>query len=97
VTETSLSKKDFGTQVWLSVQSNEEAVVAVSSLVLSEKFRGKIEFYKVMRVATTSGGEATFKVYEYDKIIQIQSSLALSSASFVSSDFVYVPTPGQGP
>jgi len=53
-----------------------------------------VEFYKLMRVAMTSDEKKpNFKVFEYDKPLLVDSPAVLSSASFVDSDFVYMPGP----
>ena len=103
VTNAKLLKGDYGEHVWISVQSSEEAVVAVSSNLSKEPlYRSTIDFYKVLRVATTtdeadSESGPTFKVYEYDKPIFVDSEVALTSATFIDSDFAFLPDEDEGP
>ena len=69
-------------------------MVAIYSTLDSESERAIVNFYKIIKVEMSDEQKTdpTFKVFEYDKPLMVDSPAMLYSTNFIKSDFAYVPS-----
>lgn len=77
----------FGADVWLSDDQTGQGVIVAYSVLTSNSFSGKIEFFKITPTATPSrrrflqsNKREEYKAYRLSETIEIADEVTLSSA-----------------